>query len=293
MLKKIFFAGVGVIFLSLWVAPGGYPQDDKMIKTVIETARVKMRIPKEMEVKFIEKKESPIPGFYSVKLSVFAPDREIPVIVYMDQKGEKVIIGTLFVKGENITKKEAGDPIPRKIDMGQLELDRSPFRGSPNAKAIIVEFSNFQCPYCVKSWKQIKEVIDKHPQEIRYVFKHFPLQSLGKSFELSEMVAATQEVSQEAFWTIHDYFFSDEGQILLKEEKGKIKEKIEQVFKEKGYDVKAFQVALETGKGKKKVEEDLAVGEKVPVMGTPTTLINGDFIKGGVTDKTLERYLGK
>ncbi len=293
MLKKILFAGIGVICLSLFSIPDSYSQNDKIIKMVIETARVQMRIPKEMEVKFIEKKESPIPGFYSVKLSVFAPDREIPVILYMDQTGEKVIIGNLFVKGENVTKKEAGDPVPRKIDMSQLELDRSPFRGSPNAKAIIVEFSNFQCPYCVKSWKQIKELMEKHPQDIKYVFKHFPLQSLGKSFELSEMVAAAQELSQEAFWIIHDFLFSDEGQTLVKEEKGKIKEKIEQVLKEKAYDVNAFQIALETGKGKKRVEGDLAVGGKVPVMGTPTTLVNGDFIKGGVTDKALERYLGK
>ncbi len=293
MLKKILFAGIGVICLSLFSIPDSYPQNDKMIKMIIETARVQMRIPKEMEVKFIEKKESPIAGFYSVKLSVFAPDREIPVILYMDQTGEKVIIGNLFVKGENVTKKEAGDPVPRKIDMSQLELDRSPFRGSPNAKAIIVEFSNFQCPYCVKSWKQIKELMEKHPRDIKYVFKHFPLQSLGKSFELSEMVAAAQELSQEAFWVIHDFLFSDEGQALVKEEKGKIKEKIEQILKEKAYDVKAFQIALETGKGKKRVEGDLVAGEKVPVMGTPTTLINGDFIKGGVTDKALERYLGK
>ena len=293
MFKKILFVGIGVICLSLFSIPDSYPQNDKMIKMIIETARVQMRIPKEMEVKFIEKKESPIPGFYSVKLSVLAPDREIPVILYMDQTGEKVIIGNLFVKGENVTKKEAGDPVPRKIDMSQLELDRSPFRGSPNAKAIIVEFSNFQCPYCVKSWKQIKELMEKHPQDIKYVFKHFPLQSLGKSFELSEMVAAAQELSQEAFWVIHDFLFSDEGQALVKEEKGKIKEKIEQILKEKAYDVKAFQIALETGKGKKRVEGDLISGEKVPVMGTPTTLINGDFIKGGVTDKALERYLGK
>jgi len=293
MFRNILFATGCLISLFLFYAIPGFGQEDKVIKMAIEMAKVQMRIPKGMEVKFIEKKESPISGFDAIKLSVLAPDKEIPIIIYVDSKGEKVIIGNLFLKGENVTKRDAGEPIPRKIDMSQLGIQSSPFRGGEKANVTIVEFSNFQCPYCVKSWKQIKELIEKRPQDFKYVFKHFPLQSLGKSFEISEIVAAVQELSPEAFWVIHDLLFSDEGQALVKEQKGKIIEKIEQILREKGYDSNAFKVALETGKGKKRVEGDMAIGNKVPVMGTPTTIINGDFIRGGVTDKVLDRYLGK
>ena len=293
MLRKILLGAVCFTFLFLVLVFQGFAQEDKVVKMAIETAKTQMRIPKEMEVKFVEKKESPIPGFYAVKLSVLTPDKEVPVVIYVDQIGERVIIGNLFVKGENVTRKEAGEAIPRTINMGRLEIDRSPFRGSDKGKVTIVEFSNFQCPYCIKSWNKMKEYLEKYPQEIKYIFKHFPLQSLGKSFELSEMAAAAQEVSHEAFWMTHDYFFSDEGQALAKEERGKVIQKIEQMLKEKGHDVKAFQTALETGKAKKKVEEDITIGGKIPVMGTPTTIINGDFVKGSITDKVLERYLGK
>jgi protein-disulfide isomerase len=293
MLKKIMLGTISIVVLSLVFMGQGFTQEDKVLKIAIETAKTQMRIPREMEVKFVEKKESLIPGFYALKLTVISPDKEIPIIVYVDQTGEKVIIGNLFLKGENITRKEAGEPIARKINMGQLDLDKSPFRGSEKGKATIVEFSNFQCPYCVKSWNKMKDYLEKYPQEIKYIFKHFPLQPLGKSFELSEMAAAAQEVSYEAFWMIHDFFFSDEGQALAKEERGKVLQKIEQMLKEKGHDVKAFQTALETGKAKKRVEGDVALGGKVPVMGTPTIIINGDFIKGSITDKVLEQYLAK
>jgi protein-disulfide isomerase len=219
------------------------------------------------------------------------PTREVPVIVYVDSEGERVILGNLIIKGENVTKKEAGDPKARKIDMAQLGMDQAAFRGAVQPKMTIVEFSNFQCPFCVKSWKKMKEVLGKYPQEVRYVFKHFPLQPKGIQFELSEMAAATQEVSQEAFWAVHDFFFSDEGQSFVKKDREVLKKKIEEILKGKGYDEKVFQTALEAGKGKKKVEEDILTGNKIGVRGTPSIVINGDFIGSTITDQMVEQYL--
>ena len=70
-----------------------------------------------------------------------------------------------------------------------------------------------------------------------------------------------------------------------------MKKKIEEILKEKGYDVKLFQTAVETGKGKKKVEEDILTGNKIGVRGTPSIVVNGDFIGSAITDQTVEQYL--
>jgi protein-disulfide isomerase len=269
----------------------GFAQEDKIVQVAIDTFKKEVRLPKDAEVKFIEKKESPIPGFHSVKLSVVTINREVPVVLYVDSKAEMVILGNLIILGENVTKKEAGEPKARKIDMALLGVDKSPARGGAQPKMTIVEFSNFQCPYCVKSWAKMKDLLGKHPQEIRYVFKHYPLQPKGIQFELSEMAAATQEVSQEAFWAVHDFFFSDEGQTFVKKDREVLKKKIEEILKGKGYDEKLFQTALETGKGKKKVEEDILTGNKIGVRGTPSIVVNGDFIGSTITDKMLEQYL--
>ncbi|MDO9211290.1 MAG: thioredoxin domain-containing protein, partial [Deltaproteobacteria bacterium] len=167
------------------------------------------------------------------------------------------------------------------------------FRGFAAAKVTIVEFSNFQCPYCLSSWMKMKEFLEKYPRGIKYVFKHYPFQSQKQSFDFSVMVAAVQEVSNEAFWLIHDFMFSNEGQTLAKGDKAAAKQKIEEMLKEKGYDVKAFQDALETGKGQRRVEEDMAVGSKIKVKGTPTTILNGSYIVGPLADKVLEGFIGK
>ncbi|MBI5967619.1 MAG: thioredoxin domain-containing protein [Deltaproteobacteria bacterium] len=279
----------GMMFLEVQ----GFAQEDRMVQVAIETIRTQGRVPREIEIKFMEKWESAIPDFFAVKLLLSAPDREIPVVVYVDKTLEKVIIGNLFIKGENITRKEAGEPKPRKIDVEQLEIEKSPSQGPAGAKVTIVEFSNFECPYCRGSWMKIKELLGKHPQDLRYVFKHFPLQPQGRPFDLAALISAVQEVNNEAFWLVHDFMFSEEGQTFVKKEKEVVKQKIEQILQEKGYDVKIFQDSWETGKGKKRVEEDIAVGRKIRVRGTPTTILNGNFIIAPLTDKVLEGYLGK
>ena len=293
MTRKIVFALIVFLFGMTALHIESFAQDDKIVQVALQTVKTQMRIPPDMGIKFIEKQESAIAGFYSVKFIVSAPDRDVPIVVYVDQAAEKVIIGNLFIKGENITRKEAGEPKPRKLEMGQLEIERSPLRGPAEAKVTIVEFSNFECPYCLRSWTKIKELMDKNPQDIRYIFKHYPLQAKGRPFDLSSLVAATQELSSEAFWLIHDFMFSSEGQAIAKKETEMVKGKIEQLLQEKGHDVAAFKAALEAGKGKKRVEEDLAVGGKIRVRGTPTTILNGTYLLAPISDKMLEEYLKK
>ncbi len=250
-----------------------------------------MRLPKEIELRFVEKRESPIADFIAVKLVASTADRDIPIVVYVDTTAERVIMGSLIIRGENVTQREAGAPKSKKPDLAQIDTDKSPFRGSADAKVTIVEFSNFQCPYCQSSWATMRGLLEKRPRDVKYVFKHFPLQTEGKAYEVSEMAAAAQEVSSEAFWAIHDFLFSQEGQEILKGEKEAISQKIRDKLKETGYDENVFLGALERGKGKERVNEDLAVGKKLRVKRTPTTIMNGDLVRTPITEQTIDQYL--
>lgn len=290
--KAMFWTGM-LIALVLWVPIVSFSQVDSAVQAAIDTFKSQVRLPPGAEIKFLEKKESPVPDFYTVKLLVIFPDKEMPAIIYVDKSGEKVFLGNLFVKGENVTLKEAGPPRPKKIDMGLLEIEKSPSLGNDGAKVTIVEFSNFQCPYCMDSWSKFMGLMKRYPQDFKYIFKHFPFQPQGKTFELSEMAAAAQEVSHEAFWLLHDFFFTKEGQDIAHQEQGAIKQKVEQLLKGKGYDLKIFQSALETGRARKRVLEDMDLANRLRLTSTPTKIVNGDMIIGLSPDSTLERYLKK
>ena len=107
------------------------------------------------------------------------------------------------------------------------------------------------------------------------------------------MAAAAQEVSNEAFWIVHDFFYTKEGQDIANLEKGAVKKKVEQLLKGKGYDVRIFQSALETGKARNRVLEDIALANRYRMTSTPTKIVNGDMIIGSSQDSLLERYLGR
>jgi len=293
MFKKTAFWVVFLFGITLFSSLPGFAQEDKIAQVAMEYARTQFRMPKEWGIKYLGKMESQIPGFLAVRLLVSTPDREVPIVIYVDPTGEKVITGNLFIRGENVTRKEAGEPKPRKIDVGLLELEKSPNRGPAGAKVTIVEFSNFECPYCIQSWAKVKGFLGKYPQDIQYVFKNYPLQRQGKAFDLAAMISAVEEVNKDAFWLIHDFMFSEEGQVFVKAGNDAVKQKIEQMLQEKAYSLRAFQDALETGKGKKRVEENLAVGDKIQVRGTPTVILNGTFVTTPLTEKMIEGYLGK
>jgi protein-disulfide isomerase len=143
------------------------------------------------------------------------------------------------------------------------------------------------------SWVKFMGLMKRYPHEFKYIFKHFPFQPQGRTFELSEMAAAAYEVSNEAFWLIHDFFYTKEGQDMARLDKGAIKLKVEQLLKGKGYDVKLFQSSLETGRARKRVLDDMALANRLRLTSTPTKVVNGDMIIGLSPDSTLERYLGK
>jgi len=92
-----------------------------MVQLAIQTVKVQADLLEETEIKLVEKRESPIPDFYMVKLLVVKQDREVPVVVYVDRFAEKAIVGTLFIRGENTTLEGAGGSRTSNLDSEKLD----------------------------------------------------------------------------------------------------------------------------------------------------------------------------
>jgi hypothetical protein len=120
-MSKIFFGIMGLLSISLLLSINNFATEDNIVRLAIETVKIQADLPEEVEVKFVEKRESSIPDFYMVKLLVVGTDKEVPMVVYVDRAAEKIILGNLFIRGENITLKETGDSAIPKIDVGHLE----------------------------------------------------------------------------------------------------------------------------------------------------------------------------
>ena len=124
-MSKVFIGIMGLLFMSLLLRINHLPRENNIVQLAIETVRIQASLPEDVAVKFVEKRESLIPDFYMVKLVVVQKDDEFPVVVYVDRSAEKVILGTLFIKGENMTKREeAGLKIP-EMRTGRLEAAKA------------------------------------------------------------------------------------------------------------------------------------------------------------------------
>ena len=152
-------------------------------------------------------------------------------------------------------------PAVRKVD---VPAD-SPAKGAKFAKVTIVEWSDFQCPFCGRVVPTLKQIQDTYGDSVKIVFRHQPLPFHNNAKLAAEASMAAHE--QGKFWPYHDKLFANQ--------QGLDRASLERYAQELGLDMGKFKASLDSGKFTKKVEEDSAAGMAVGANGTPTFFING------------------
>ncbi|MBK9293400.1 MAG: DsbA family protein [Oligoflexia bacterium] len=143
--------------------------------------------------------------------------------------------------------------------------------GPQTAKVKIVEFSDFQCPFCSRGRMRLEEIVGKYKDKVAVYFRHFPLESIHpQAFKASEASLCAQD--QGKFWAYHNFLFDNQSAL---EEKDLVK--YAEALK---MDKAKFQECLKSGSKAAIVKKDMEDGMKVGVNSTPTFYINGYAIKG-------------
>jgi len=189
---------------------------------------------------------------------------------------------------EEITKEGKEPAAPEKKEVPAPDAS-SPFKGGANAKVVIQEFSEFQCPFCKRVNPTMKELEKEYGNKIKVVWRHLPL-----PFHKEAPLAA--EAAQEAFaqkgnagfWAMHDRLFEAQGG-----EGAFSKENLEKYAGEIGLDVAKFKAALDSGKHTAKVKADAAIGEKAGINGTPGFVINGYYLSGAQPAQAFKKVINK
>jgi protein-disulfide isomerase len=231
---------------------------------------------------------SPIPGILEVKFTVETNGQRQSGTVYLS--GTKMILGQIFdlTTQQNLTAQRAGAPEQIHYDIKTLDLnDRVP-RGKPGGRLVIVEFSDFQCPFCKQATGPIAELLKKYPQDVVLYYKHLPLSEihpLAYKMALASECARAQKV--QAFWSFHDRFFADPP---IRDE-SQLREQSRQLADQLGLETDKFLSCYDKGEQAPRVEKDMADARKIGVTATPTFLLNGEFVAGAQPLEMFERYL--
>ncbi|MEM3126612.1 MAG: DsbA family protein [Candidatus Woesearchaeota archaeon] len=197
-------------------------------------------------------------------------------------------IKSLFEAGIDLQPQKAEDQRqpskqPSKIDMKTLS-DNDPFKGDKNAKVTIVEFSDYQCPYCARFYSQTLPQIEENyikSGKVKFVYRDYPLpfhQFAQKASEAAECAG-----DQEKYWEMHNKIFDNQQQLNI--------ENLKYWAKELGLDGKEFDSCLDSGKYVSEVKEDIANGSAVGVTGTPTFIINGEIVSGAQPYEVFQQII--
>lgn len=153
-----------------------------------------------------------------------------------------------------------------------VQIGDSPTIGNKNAKVTIVEFSDFQCPFCSKGAEVINELKKKYGDKIQVAFKNFPLPFHNQAEGAAVAALCAHEQKAELFWKMHDAMFAAQDALDA--------ESLKKLAIKLGAKADQFDQCLTSNKYLDKVKKDMEEGKAIKVKSTPTFFINGQLING-------------
>lgn len=174
---------------------------------------------------------------------------------------------------------------PVKIDVGS-----SPVKGNASAKVTVIEFSDFQCPYCKRGHDTMDELLAAYPNDVKLVFKHYPLPFHKQAEPAARAAWAAQQ--QGKFWEFHDALFKTQEKL---NDAASAEQLFNDTAKTLGLDLTKFKADMSSEAAAKAVKTEAEQGAKNGIQGTPGFFVNGVAVKGAYPvshfKEIVERWL--
>ncbi|MDO8582011.1 MAG: DsbA family protein [bacterium] len=160
---------------------------------------------------------------------------------------------------------------PTGITNASIATDDDPSIGPAGALVTIVEFSDFECPFCKQAFPIIRELMATYGDRVRYIYRDFPVSSIHDNAQKSAEAGACAH-AQGKFWALHDKIFQNAPQITVPD--------LKNYARSSGLDMSLFTTCLDNGKFANEVQQDQSDGTALGVRGTPTWFFNGRKVEG-------------
>tara|TARA_Y100000034_G_scaffold67371_1_gene81273 strand:- start:7854 stop:8927 length:1074 start_codon:yes stop_codon:yes gene_type:complete len=208
--------------------------------------------------------------------------QDVPVFVTLD--GRYLVTDVVPLDADLLgnpgTGNSGGEPV-------EIEIGDAPVKGDANAPVTIVEFSDYQCPFCAKFYTETFGLLEKNyidTGKVKLVFMDFPLDFHPEAQPAAEAARCVREQKgDEGYYEMHDKLFENQG--LLSEENYK------KWARELGVDGAEFDSCLDSGKFVADVQADLTYGQQLGVSGTPGFFVNGQLVSGAQPYSVFEQLI--
>ena len=168
-------------------------------------------------------------------------------------------------------------------DLGRdVLIGDSPTKGNADAEIVMLEFSDFQCPYCARASEQVETFMQAHEEDVLLVFKHFPLTSIHPE-AIPAALAAWAAEQQGQFWEYHEELFANQAELG--------DEQYVQIATDLGLDIEQFNRDRASDDAKAAIARDLALVQELQLRSTPTFIMDNLLIPGAVPSEFFAEAL--
>jgi protein-disulfide isomerase len=226
------------------------------------------------------KPSTSLPGFLDVTVHASAGPQSQDMHFLVSKDGSRIVQGSVYDVSQN----------PFKPELDKLKTDFAPSLGTAGAPVVLVEFSDFECPYCKQEATLLREnLLSTYPKQVRLYFKEFPLQTIHPwSREGAIAGRCVYQQNANTFWDYHDWAFGHQTEITVANFKDKV---MEWAKGQKSLDVLQLGQCIDTKATAGEVDRTLAEGHELQVSGTPTLFVNGRRIPNVVDWPTLRSII--
>jgi protein-disulfide isomerase len=198
-----------------------------------------------------------------------APDKFIEVVNKAAQEAQKKSQQKAFDSEQKQREDEFTNPLKPEIDETRV------FFGNKNAKVTIVEYSDFECPFCTKGNVTVKEVLKNYPNDVRILFKHLPLDFHPKALPAAKYYEALARQGHDKAEKFHDAMFEGQNELKSKGEAF-----MKETARKLGANMSKLETDLKDEAILKRIDADIEEARKFNISGTPGFVINGVSLRG-------------
>ena len=233
-----------------------------------------------VNVQVSDPKPSELPGFAQVTVHASVGNQAQDFVFLISKDGSKIVQGSVFDIHNN----------PFKNELDKLKADGSPNFGTQGAPVVVVEFSDFQCPYCKEEASMLRANLPvSYGKQVHLYFKEFPLESLHPWARAGAIAGrCVYRQGNDQFWDFHDWIFSHQGEITPENLKDKV---MEWASGKSGIDRQQLGQCIDSKATEAEVNRSIAEGMALNVNQTPVLFVNGRRLPGAYDWPTLRSII--
>lgn len=235
---------------------------------LVEHIRESYNVPASVDIAVGAPVAAGVPGFKKAVVTFKRGESAQEDTVWVSDDGKHYLLGSF----KNMTTN------PDQERLAKVDIAASPVRGPKKAPVTVVQYTDFECPFCQRGYEIMQDkILKEFPGKVRWVYKSLPLVSIHPWAEPAAMGAECVKLQgEDKFWQVHDALFAAQREISL----DNLAEKLAGFVKAAGADLKAFEACFEAKKTLPAVSKDAAEAESLGITGTPAFLVNGHLVSG-------------